>query len=148
MTDRGIHAHESTIEVPAGKRRVVRLKNVALIGVGTGAAVGVLLGAVVILRGVGRQPTGRERLERLVPRRGAGRVRVSSRGRTPVQPSVGVRRSGKEPQRPSWESSAVRIAGTLGTAAGTALVGTLISQVLRRTRERAVESVQHALSEP
>ena len=65
MTDRGILAHESTIEVPAGKGRVVRLKNVALIGVGTGAAVGVLLGAVVILRGFGRQPTGRERLPQL-----------------------------------------------------------------------------------
>jgi hypothetical protein len=75
VTDRGILAHESTIEVPAGKRRVVRLKNVALIGVGTGAAVGVLLGAVVILRGFGRQPTGRERLEPVafVCRAGVGR---------------------------------------------------------------------------
>jgi hypothetical protein len=149
MTDRGIQTGQSTVEPPRRERKVVRPKNMALIALGAGAATAVLLGAALTLRGVARRPTGRERLERLVPVSRGGRTRAPmSRGRAPTRSSAGARRSGKQAPQPSWQGSTVRIAEALGTAVVTTLVGTLASEVVRRARERAVESVQHALSEP
>lgn len=137
----------STTAVHGGKGRIARLENPALICAGFGAAV-VLVGGILVLRSVGRQPTARERVERVVPLGASSRRRAGlSRGARPIQLSVGDRSRGNDPKRQTWKSSSVRIGETLATAIATALVGTLMSRLLRGVRKGAVESVEHALNE-
>ncbi|MGH7922268.1 MAG: hypothetical protein ACREQM_20370 [Candidatus Dormibacteraceae bacterium] len=130
---------ESSIVVlrDRGKRQLRRVEKMALIAVGAGAAVGVIVVGVVLIRRLRRPPTRRERIERLIPLGWWDRLRSGyAKQVPPMRLYVGDRQVGEEARRPMWEASAARIARTVGTAAGTAIAGQVVSQVLRRLRDR------------
>lgn len=111
-----------------GRRQVRR----AVMLVGTGAAVGVLLlGGLVIYR-LTRPATARERLRRVVPPGlELGRVRRSARRLRRRVPSLrlhaGDRQAGTERPQPRWERVVVAAAGAAGTAAARALAPRLLA---------------------
>lgn len=124
-----------------GKRELKRVEKMALIAAGVGAAVGVVAVGLVIASRLRRPPTRRERLERLIPLRWWDRL--WTRARTgyakqvpPMRLYIGERQVGEGPRRPAWESSALRIARAVGTAAGAAIVGRIAGMIAQSVRER------------
>jgi hypothetical protein len=111
-----------------GRRQVRR----AVMVLGAGAAVGVLLlGGLVIYR-LTRPATTRERLRRVVPPGlELGRARRSARRLRKRVPSLrlyaGDRQVGRERPQPRWERLVVAAAGAAGTAAARALAPRLLS---------------------
>ena len=130
---------ESSIVVlrDRGKRELKRVEKMALIAAGVGGAVGVVVLGLVIVSRLRRRPTRRERIERVIPLGWWDRLRTGyAKQVPPMRLYIGDRQVGEEQRRPAWESSALRLARTLGTAAGTALAGRLASVVMQRMRER------------
>lgn len=134
---------ESSIVVlrDRGKRQLKRAEKLALIGLGTGAAVGVVVLGIIVIRRLRRPPTRRERLERVIPL--GWWDRVWDRVRTgytehvpPMRLYIGDRQVGEEPKAPSWERAAVTTARTFGSAAGSAIAMRLLSTFADRMRER------------
>jgi hypothetical protein len=128
-----------------GQRQVRRLTRTAVIALGAGAAVGVVAVGVYVTYRVTRPPTGRERLERLIPldwRHWFSRTRstweLDLRKRIPsLRLYIGERAVGEKPPESRLETIAVRVAKTAGTAAGSALASALVSQLSRRLRQRS-----------
>lgn len=131
-----------------GQRQVRRYSRGALIALGVGAAVGVLaVGGYAVYRYT-RPPSRRERIRRLIPdglsRRllELGKLRESwELGLRRQIPSmrlyVGERQVGESPPRTRVHQVAVSAAGALGTAAGTALAGTLMRRLAQRAKPAA-----------
>lgn len=133
---------ESSIVVlrDRGKRELKRVEKMALIAAGVGAAVGVAVVGVVIVRRVTRQPTTRERVERVVPLHWWDRVRSGVVGQVPpMRLYIGDRQVGEDRQRKPafWESGAVHVVEALGTAVGTAIATRLASTLIYGFLERA-----------
>ena len=128
-----------------GQRQVRRLTRTAVIAVGVGAAVGVIVVGGYLTYRITRPPTRRERLERLVPvdwRHWFSRARTAweldLRKRIPsMRLYVGDRAVGEERPQPRLEQIAIRLARTAGTAAGSALATALVNQLAKRLRERS-----------
>ena len=128
-----------------GQRQVRRLTRTAVIAVGVGAAVGVIVVGAYVTYRVTRPPTKRERLERLVPldwRHWFSRARntweLDLRKRIPtLRLYVGDQAVGEKPPQPRLEAIALRVARTAGTAAGSALASALVSQLTKRLRQRS-----------
>lgn len=127
-----------------GQRQVRRLRRTAVIAVGVGAAVGVIVVGGYVAYRITRRPTRRERLERLVPldwrhwfSRARTALELDLRKRVPaLRLYVGDRQIGEERPEPRLEQIAVRLARTGGTAAGSALATALVSQLSKRMRQR------------
>jgi hypothetical protein len=128
-----------------GQRQVRRLTRTAVIALGTGAAVGVIVVGAYVTYRVTRPPTRRERLERLIPldwRHWISRTRnareLDLRKRIPsLRLYIGDHAVGEKPPQPRFEAIAVRLARTAGTAAGSALATALVGQLTKRLRERS-----------
>lgn len=120
-----------------GRRQVRRASRAALIAVGVGAAVGVVVVGVLVVRRFSRPPTTSERVRRLVPpalhgvprglRQARRSLELGLRRQVPsMRLYVGDRQVGEGPPTTPWERIAVRAA----QAAGTAAAGALASRVL------------------
>lgn len=130
---------ESSIVVlrDRGKHELKRIEKMALIAAGVGAAVGVVVVGLVIVTRLRRPPTRRERIERLIPLGWWDRLRAGyAKQVPPMRLYIGDRQVGEEPRRAAWESSALRVAKTVGAAAGTAIVSRAASLFMQRLRER------------
>ncbi len=132
---------ESSIVVlrDRGKHELKRIQKLALIGAGVGAAAGVAVIGVLIIRRLSRPPTRRERIERFVPLGWWDRLRAGyAKQIPPMRLYVGERKVGEE-QQGSWEKSALHVAESLATAVGTRLVSALLYQFLERAAHRRHE---------
>jgi len=132
-----------------GRRRVRTASRLALVALGAGAAVGVAVVGIFLVRRLTRPPTRAERLRRLLPRGLAGlpldlrHARRRALGRLqrdvpPVRMYVGDRQVGEEPRVTQWERLVVRAAQAAGTAAAGALASRLaaaLADALRSRRE-------------
>jgi hypothetical protein len=131
-----------------GERQVRRYSRAALVALAVGAAVGVAaVGGYAVYRYT-RPASRRERLGRLMPARvdrgllRLGRLRekweLGLRRQIPsMRLYVGDRQIGEDPPTPRVQQIAVSVAGTLGTAAGTALASTLVKRLSERLRAAA-----------
>ncbi len=142
---------ESSIVVlrDRGKRELKRVEKAALIAAGVGAAAGVVVIGLVVIRRLRRPPTPRERVERVVPLGWWDRLRSGVAGRVPpVRLYVGDRHPGAEqqPQR-TWQSSALHVGEALATAVGTRLVSALLYDFLERVVQRGVPHSGDRLTE-
>ena len=133
---------ESSIVVlrDRGKHELKRIEKMALIAAGVGAAVGVVVVGVLVIRRMRRPPTRRERIERVIPlgwwdRLQAGFVKQVP----PVRLYVGDRKVGEEPEHRTWEQSALHVGEALATAVGTRLASTLLATFLERAVQRGGE---------
>lgn len=125
------------------RRQVRRASRAALIALGVGAAVGVVVVGVIVVSRFTRPPSTRERLRRLVPGGvfGLGRdlrharrsLELRARRRVPsMRLYIGDRQVGEEPSATPWERVAVRAAQAAGTAAAGALASRLIAGLADR----------------
>jgi hypothetical protein len=119
------------------RERGRRASRTAMIALGVGAAVGVVVVGVFVAYRLTRPASTRERLRRLVPdgvadlARDLGHARRAMqqglrRQLPPVRLYVGDRQVGEDPPATQWERIAVRAA----QAGGTALAGALASRLL------------------
>ena len=130
------------------RRQVRRASRAALIALGVGAAVGVVVVGVIVVNRLTRPPTTRERLRRLIPagafglggdlRRARRSLELRARRRIPnMRLYVGDRQVGEEPPTTPWERIAVRAAQAAGTAAAGALASRLLAGLTeRRSQQR------------
>jgi hypothetical protein len=127
------------------RRQVQRASRAALIAVGTGAAVGVVVvGAFAVYR-LTRPATAGERARRLLPRglaglpldaRHARRKAVQRLGqRVPsVRLYIGNRQVGEEQPAGQWERVVIRAAQAAGTAAAAVLASRLLASMAGQGR--------------
>jgi hypothetical protein len=125
------------------RRQVQRASRAALIAVGTGAAVGVVIVGVIAVYRVTRPATPGERARRLLPRGLAGlpldarhaRRKAAQRlgRRVPsVRLYIGNRQVGEEQPAGQWERVIVRAAQAAATAAAAVLASRLLAGVASR----------------
>jgi hypothetical protein len=119
------------------RTQVRRLSRTLVIAVGVGAAVGVaVVGALIVYR-VTRQPTTRERVERVIPRgvmkdlrRARQTLELGLRRQVPsMRLYVGDKQIGEEKAASQWERIAVNVGRAAATAAASAIVARLVDQI-------------------
>ena len=126
-----------------GRRQVRRASRTALIAVGAGAAVGVIVVGVFVAYRLTRPASPQERVRRLLPpglaalgrsaRGGRRSLELGLRRRVPsMRLYVGDRQVGEEPPTTHWERIAVRAAQAAGTAAAGAITSRLLSSLASR----------------
>lgn len=117
--------------------QVRRFSRTVVVAAGVGAAIGVtVVGAFLVYR-ITRPPTGRERLERILPpgfskdlRRLRQTVELGLRRQVPpMRLYVGDRQIGEEKPASGWERIAVNAARAAATAAASAAVARLLDRV-------------------
>jgi hypothetical protein len=131
-----------------GQQRIRQYRRIALIGLGVVGGVAVVAAGGYVLYRYTRPPSRRERLQRLIPgsalqrlvdlARLRQRVELAMRRELPaIRLYVGDHQVGEKPAKPRMEVIAVRVARSLGTAAGGALARNLAKAVTQRRSEAA-----------
>ncbi|HLH70063.1 MAG TPA: hypothetical protein VKY90_13820 [Candidatus Dormibacteraeota bacterium] len=116
-----------------GRRSLGAARRAAVVGLGVGAAAGLIVVGVLVTYRLTRPPTREERLRRLLPRRPALPVRHGRSGRLPaVRLSIGER---QEPT-PTGMHLAERLAAQAARAAASAAAGAFAARLLRGLTER------------
>jgi hypothetical protein len=129
------------------RRQVRRASRAALIALGVGAAVGVVVVGVIVVNRLTRPPSTRERLRRLLPpgvlglgsdlRQARRTLELGLRRQVPnMRLYVGDRQVGEEPPATPWERIAVRAAQAAGTAAAGALASRLLAGLTTERRSK------------
>jgi hypothetical protein len=127
------------------RRRGRRASRTALLALGAGAAVGVVVLGVFVVYRLRRPPTAGERFRRLVPPgvEGLGRdlrqarrtLELGLRRQVPsMRLYVGDRQVGEEPATSHWERIAVRAAQAGATAAAGAFASRVLSGLTKRDK--------------
>ena len=133
------------VELRERSRATVRRSaRIALIVVGSAAAIGAAIGAGYVIYRMTRPPTIGERFERVVPpawwsnlRHLRERFELGLRKQVPpVRLYVGDHQVGEEPASSTWEKIAIKAAQAAGTAAAAAVVSRLVS-ILRGQERKA-----------
>jgi hypothetical protein len=119
------------------RTQVRRVSRTLVVAAGVGAAIGVTAIGVFVVYRLTRQPTKRERLQRIVPpglMKDLTRIRQTlelglRRNVPPMRLYVGDRQLGEEKPSSQWEKIAVNAARAGATAAASAVVARLVDQV-------------------
>lgn len=129
------------------RRQVRQASRTALIALGAGAALGVVIVGTLAVYRLTRPASAGERMRRLLPSGLAGfpidarhaRRKAAQRLRRRLPPMrlyVGERQVGEQAPPSHWERIAVRAAQAAGTAAASALASRLLSGLTQAARSR------------
>jgi hypothetical protein len=130
---------ESSIVVlrDRGRRELRRAQKAVLITIGVGAAAGVVVIGVVLVRRIQRPPTRRERIERVIPLGWWDRLQAGfARQVPPIRISVGQKEI-TQASGPRWEERAATIARSFGAGVASGVATRIATLVLMRLAERA-----------
>jgi hypothetical protein len=139
---------ESSIVVlrDRGKRELKRARRAALITVGVGAATGVVVVGLLVIRRLQRPPTRRERIERIIPLGWWDRLeRGFAQQVPPIQVTVGQKKM-KEVPAPRWDERLAMVARSLGAGIASGVATRIVTMVLERMARRAEVIAARAVS--